>query len=85
MKRTMSISAAPSSSACRASAAFAAGAIAPSGKPTVVHTFTGEAPSARRARAANAVLTHTEANPCSTASAQSRSTSPAVVAAFSAV
>src|ERR1035438_1517865 len=78
---TMSISLAPSRTARRASSAFISLGMAPSGKPTTVHT-TEELP-ARRAtqRLTKTGLTHTDAKPNWAASSQSWSMSEYVASA----
>ena len=69
---TMSSSLAPSETAASVSAALPAVDMAPSGKPMTVQTLTSV--SARREAHAptQQEFTHTEANPCSTASSHSR-------------
>ncbi len=81
----MSTSAAPSCTARPASKAFTSGSVAPSGKPTTVHTPVAE-PRSRRAHSGTQVgLTHTVAKPCSRASAHSFSIWARVASGFSSV
>ena len=82
---TMSISSAPSATACVASKTLAAGAMAPSGKPTTAQTLTAEPASSVCAVGTQAELTHTEKNWCARASAHSWRMSASTALALSTV
>ena len=85
MSSTMSTSSAPSATVMRASSALASRVIAPSGKPTTVHTMTPDPASRSLAVGTHRVLTHTEANPCSPASSQRVSMAVRVASGLSSV